>query len=297
MEADGCEPHRVTVKSVCDSFINDAETRDLKSATVAKYNLLFTRFQTWAASEGLEYFDQFDLDALRRFRGTWSYKNFALRNQTERLRSLFAFAHDSGWVQVNVAKKLKAPATHVPEVVPFTEEEVSKILAACDQYTPTRNAIRLRALVYLLLHSGLRIGDAVMLARSKIVDGRLTLRTQKKGVSVSLPLPPVALKALAAIPDTSAYYFTTGNALSKAVVGNYQNYLLKLFRLAGVAGAYPHKFRHSFAARLLAQRVPLEHVSKILGHSSTKVTILHYSTWIQERQELLDADVRATWTK
>jgi integrase len=64
-----------------------------------------------------------------------------------------------------------------------------------------------------------------------------------------------------------------------------------------VEGAYPHKFRHTFAARLLSKRVPVENVSKILGHSSTKVTILHYSPWIKERQELLDRAVKRTWGK
>ena len=101
----------------------------------------------------------------------------------------------------------------------------------------------------------------------------MTLRTQKKGVSVSLPLPPVAVKALGVIPNTSRYFFTTGDAQPKAVVGNYQNYLRKLFKLAGVSG-YPHKFRHTFAARLLTERVPVENVAKILGHSATRVTAL-----------------------
>ena len=296
MEAAGHEPNKITVKSACDSFIRDAETRELKPATIAKYKLLFTRFQNWAESEGLQYLNQFDLEALRRFRGTWKYRNFALRNQTERLRSLFSYAHNTGWVPVNVARQLKSPTTHVPEVIPFTEDEITKILAACDKYTPAYNGVRLRALVLLLLHSGLRIGDAVTLERNKIIDGSLVLRTQKRGVPISLPLPPVALKALEVIPHTSRYYFTTGDAQPKAVVGNYQNYLRKLFKLAGVSG-HPHKFRHTLAARLFAKRVPVENVSKILGHSSTKVTIQHYSTWIRERQDLLDEDVRRTWVK
>jgi hypothetical protein len=41
----------------------------------------------------------------------------------------------------------------------------------------------------------------------------------------------------------------------------------------------------------------VENVSKILGHSSTKVTVLHYSPWIKERQDLLDEAVKRTWGK
>lgn len=131
-------------------------------------------------------------------------------------------------------------------------DETDKIVKACDAYTPKHNALRLKALVLLMLNSGLRIGDAVNLERSKIADGRLTLRTQKKNVHVSLPLPPDVVAALDALPATSTFFFTTGEAQPKAVVGNYQNYLRKLFKLATVSGDYPHKFRHTFAARLLS---------------------------------------------
>ena len=298
IEAAGALPEeKVTTKAACDSFIRDAEARELKKATVAKYKLLFERLRDWSDTEGIKYIADFTLEDLRRFRSGWAYRNFALRNQTERLRALFTFAHDSGWVTSNVAKKLKAPMTVVPEVVPFSTDETDKIIKACDGYTPKNNALRLKALVLLMLNSGLRIGDAVNLERSKVADGRLTLRTQKKNVHVSLPLPPDVVTALDALPATSTFFFTTGEAQPKAVVGNYQNYLRKLFKLAGVTGAYPHKFRHTFAARLLSQRVPVENVSKILGHSSTKVTVLHYSPWIKERQELLDEAVKRTWGK
>ena len=40
---------------------------------------------------------------------------------------------------------------------------------------------------------------------------------------------------------------------------------------------------------LLQRGVPLEEVSKLLGHSSTKVTEKHYAPWIKGRQERLDS--------
>jgi integrase len=47
------------------------------------------------------------------------------------------------------------------EVVPFAEKQVSDILAACDKFNSNR--ARLKALVDLMLASGLRIGDTVMI--------------------------------------------------------------------------------------------------------------------------------------
>jgi integrase/recombinase XerD len=42
--------------------------------------------------------------------------------------------------------------------------------------------------------------------------------------------------------------------------------------------------------------VSLEIVSKLLGHSSIKVTERHYAPWIKARQDLLETEVRRIWT-
>jgi len=46
--------------------------------------------------------------------------------------------------------------------------------------------------------------------------------------------------------------------------------------------------RDTFSVDLLERGVPLEEVSKLLGHSSTKVTEKHYAPWIKGRQDRLD---------
>lgn len=48
---------------------------------------------------------------------------------------------------------------------------------------------------------------------------------------------------------------------------------------------------------LLEKGVPLEEVSKLLGHESVKTTEKHYSPWIQGRQDRLDDIVMASWAK
>jgi site-specific recombinase XerD len=48
---------------------------------------------------------------------------------------------------------------------------------------------------------------------------------------------------------------------------------------------------------LLEKGVPLEEVSKLLGHESIKTTEKSYAKWVQGRQDRLDALVTATWAK
>jgi len=46
---------------------------------------------------------------------------------------------------------------------------------------------------------------------------------------------------------------------------------------------------------LLLVGVPIERVSVLLGHSSTRITEKHYSAWVRARQEELEADMRQSW--
>ena len=55
------------------------------------------------------------------------------------------------------------------------------------------------------------------------------------------------------------------------------------------------RFRDTFAVSLLLKGVSLESVSKLLGHSSIKITERHYAPWVKARQEQLEAEVRGIW--
>jgi site-specific recombinase XerD len=285
------------------AFLADARARNLREPTLYKYDLLLRQLQIFADSAGLTVINQFDLNTLRNFRGSWPNQNIAGKKKLEALRTFFQFCREAGWMSQNPAMKLKAPKTSTPPTLPFNDDEVSRIIAACSQYsanyggTGHANAHRLRALVLLLVNSGLRIRDAVTLSRERIDDkGNLFLHTAKTGVPVKLPLPSTVVEALSNVVGTSSqYFFWTGESKPKSAVGDWQRSLRKLFRLAGVSHGHPHRFRHTFAARLLQAGASLENVSRLLGHQSTRITEKYYASWIKERQEQLEADVRRTW--
>jgi integrase/recombinase XerD len=185
----------ITLEQACQEFLADAEARKLREATIAKYRVLLRQLADFAAREGLRFLREFDLAWLRKFRASWTDSNISALKKLERLRAFFRFAQESGWIADNPALKLKNPIVTQPPTLPFTREEMMRILAACEQYpdnygrTGQANAQRLRALVLLLRYSGLRIRDAVTLACDRIVNGRLFLYTAKTGVPVWCPLP------------------------------------------------------------------------------------------------------------
>ena len=170
---------------------------------------------------------QHEHDALPEFHTTGKAGGPHRRKNLEGLRSFFSFCQQAGWILQNPAKALKPPK--LPEksskVKVFSEEDLEKILKACDEY-PQRNAwghdnrARVKALVMTLRYSGMRIGDVVGLQKSHLKSDKLFLNTQKSGSKIYVPLPKIAVEALNAIENGSAYFFWSGKGLRKSAVAD-----------------------------------------------------------------------------
>lgn len=83
-------------------------------------------------------------------------------------------------------------------------------------------------------------------------------------------------------------------------LGTWGSRFAEAFKAAGVHSdghMISHRLRATFAVDLLAKGVPLEHVSKLLGHRSVTTTERHYAKWVKGRQDRLDSVVSASWSK
>jgi integrase len=164
----------------------------------------------------------------------------------------------------------------------------------------------MRALVRLMRWSGLAVRDAVGLRRDQILRDnvrglyRIVTNRQKTGTHVSVPIPDdVALEVLAAPVDCAPeYLFLRGTADVELSVKRWQTDFRNVFEAAGLLNTgfmISHRLRDTFAVDLLEKGVPLEEVSKLLGHESIKTTEKHYSKWMKGRQDRLDSLVTGTW--
>jgi integrase len=196
---------------------------------------------------------------------------------------------------VQHAKTVQAPT------LPFTDEEMEKILAGVENYPnhPLGRRKQLRAFILLLRYSGLRIGDAVSIERDRLTGGAVFLFTAKTGTPVRCPLPQVAQEAindLGEIDGNGQFPFFSGNGQLKTAVANWQRTIEKLGRIAGVLNFHAHRFRDTAAVSWLNHGISIEDVSILLGHSDIRVTQRHYNPWIKIRQDRLEEAVRRTFT-
>jgi len=307
-EADRSKPvepndNRLTVGAAFDQYLADAESRQLGPSAIYKRKLLRKRMIAFATDRGVRYLEELDLKLLRDFRPTWRNRNLSAKKKLEQLRGFFRFWVRCGALTANPALELDAPIVKQPPTLPFERNEMARILYACDHlYTDNykrvgqSNAKRIKALVLLMRYSGLRIGGAVTLPVARMVDGKVFLRTAKTGTHITCPLPPIALYALAECPRTNPlYFFWTGQCSRGTVARDWHSKLAKPFHSAGVPNGRPHRFRDTFAVEQLLAGTPIDQVSALLGHSSSKVTERHYAPSVKARQDQMEGSVVRSW--
>ncbi len=292
-----------TIEQACERYIQDATARELREPTLYKFRLLFRQLQEFATSQGLVFVSDFTIDDVRRFRASWTNKNFAARKKLEALRAFFKFCHVSGWISTNPVLALKPGKVSDPQIIPITKDEFEKILKACEIYPDkeTHNrfkvfATRLKAFILVMRYTGLRIRDVVTLRKQHIQNGKVFLRTAKTGTKVFCPLPKTVLEALNAIGAKGDCYFWTGESKPKSAVGDYQRALRVLFDLAELPRVHAHLFRHTFATELLTAGNSIETVAALLGNSP-KILEKHYHHWVKGRQEKLEEAVKNSWAQ
>jgi integrase/recombinase XerD len=303
------------VSEAFDAFMADAEARRMSESTLKKYRVLLINNHApedrkkfspslleFCTEVGIHFTTQITLPALDRFRAQWKDGAISGGKKLERLRAFGRFLVDRGWWRENLALKLKRPKVKDAPTMPFTRDEVSALLAACEQYTDSHgricqeNACRLRAFILLARYSALRISDAASCAVDRLSGNRLFLYTQKTGVPVSIPLPPFVVEALEACPRISErHWFWTGVGSKETLAGNWRRTFRRLCKIAGVRGGHPHRFRDTLAVELLLDGMPIERVSILLGHSSVKITERHYAPWVEARQVQLESDLTRAW--
>lgn len=281
------ETQHQTIEAALTSYLKDCEARGLNVSTLHKYSYLRDRLSDFSKECSYTRLHELTSDVLRKFREGRSLSPVTAGKELERLKAFLNFCVESGWLEKNPAKHIKAPHVRQKPTLPFSDKEVMGI------FVQSRH--REATFFKLLLYSGLRILDAATLRPERIVDGKLFLYQQKTGTPVWLPLPPDLIADLGRLKTTGGYYFAVQSEVPATIAEYYRVRLKIAAKKAGVLNAHPHRFRDTFSVNLLQKGVPLETVSILLGHSSIKITEKHYSPWVQTRQDMLEEAVRKTW--
>ncbi len=287
--------------SAIDTFLASKAAQGLQGGVCDAYKRQLKRLRDFSEASGAFTVDRaLTLDNLIAYRATWTpqYKSSTTRALVQRYLVHFChFCYNAGWVAR--FPKLSAIKVDEPETEPLTAEEYDKVIAAATGKT--------RTIIKLMRWSGLAVRDASTLRRTDLLFDeasgiyKIIRDRTKTGAPLYVPIPKdVAADVLATLNGNPVYVFWGKRANTQEA--NYANFMSDsisaAFTAAGVSSAghmVSHRLRATFAVDLLQKGLPLEHVSKLLGHRSVTTTERHYAKWVKGRQDRLDALVSATW--
>lgn len=295
-DVDGKKPTRVvraTVEDWRDQFLQDAAARNLSHGTTKLYKLLFRQLIAFAKDRGITLANNMDLTALTDFRTTWKIGPLTATKKLERLRGIYKFAVQRKMIDENFALSLVSPKVKPSPTLPFSREEMTRILKAAesDEIDP-----RVRTFILTMRYSGLRISDVATLHTDSLSGNRLKLYQAKTGEPVSVLLPSDVADALRSVQHKNPkYFFWSGVSKLSTTTGFWREWIAEVFKLAKIEKGHTHRLRDSFAVALLEAGVSLENVSVLLGHQDVRITQKHYSPWIKTRQDALDKAVESAF--
>lgn len=190
--------------------------------------------------------------------------------------------------------------TYPAEVL--TPDEVGRLFTACSSKAPT--GIRNRALITVLYRTGLRVSEALALALKDIDRGACTVRVLhgKGDRSRVTGIDPHAFAAIdrwidkrkdLGLARRSRLFCTLQG---ESIDSSYVRHLMK--RLAAKAGiekrVHAHGLRHTLAAELASEHLPVNVIQAQLGHGSLATTS-RYLAHIRPQQLIDEMQRREPW--
>lgn len=317
----------ISVRDATDKWISALKAAKRSGFTLKNnHEILTAQIIAYADGAGYRYLSDFTLPVCEDFVGTWELASTTHRARLGLLRSFFKWAAARRYIGDSPATAIITPRERHTPTLPYSPAEESVIFEASKRFGESRHfggfwAIRpatARALMLVLRWTGLRISDALQFDPRKIstmsVDERdiRVYRTHqaKTGEPVLCPIPDDVAAEVERAPRVSDDFTFLDREFAKRktddarkeflkdAANNYAfGYLGRVGRLAGVTNVRPHRFRDTFAVRLLESGTPLEEVSALLGHTSIKTTEKHYAPWVRSRQVSLIRNVMRTWHK
>ena len=119
----------VLVDDAADRYLRDCEARKLSEGMMKKCRHFAAELKRELGKRPLR---SITVDDIRRLRERWKLAPVTTQKRLELVRSFFRFCVDSGWMDRNPATAIKLPVVHADPTLPFTDEEMEKILWAAD---------------------------------------------------------------------------------------------------------------------------------------------------------------------
>jgi len=219
-------------------------------------------------------------DFIKSMRNAAKKKN-TINGRIKTLRVFFRVLYDSGYISGNPAAGLKSIKGPNSNITPFTDEQISKLLAQPDQGTFT--GLRDHLIMSILVDSGIRLDELCNIRVSDIDIKHGTIYIEKgKGnksrtVFFGLKTRKKLLKYHQLTQGQGDNFLLLNQDGFRIKPRTVQDNIAKYARAVGITGVRPspHTFRHTFAKMFLMNDGDPYALRDLLGHNSMSTVILY----------------------
>lgn len=257
------------LSSFCDS--KTIEGCSLKTIESYHYNLIkmldaINKNVNEITTDDLRYY-------LAQYKIKRKVSNSTLDNMRRYFLTFFTWVNDEGIILNNPAKGLKKIKQDKNIKKPLTEEEMEILRINCRDD-------RDRALIEILYSTGMRVGELELLNieqidfkdKSVIVFGK---GSKERKVYLNTRACLYLTRYLESRKDENpALFVTKRRPFNRLRVASIEKILRELGEICGIK-CNPHKFRRTAATTLLNRGMPVQEVSKILGHAKLETTMIY----------------------
>jgi integrase/recombinase XerD len=284
------------LQKLFDEYINFCiHSRRLRPTTIRGYKEVFRNFTSLAshitnpnlitAEEMDSFFKR--LQTRRRVVGKGDIK-VGVRDSTimtywSRFNTFFGWLEDRGHLEKNPLPNMRPAEPQYNNKKTLLKSDIEKIIGAIDTHSKTPFLLkRDKGIIYLLLFSGIRIGELVSLRVMDVDMEKGVLRingeTSKSKKTREIPMNPTLKMHLEEYllerkkkKCKTEHFFVSSNFDKKLTTHGFKHLMKRIVELSGVKCHF-HQFRHTFACTLGGQGISSYKLQKLLGHTDLRMT-------------------------
>lgn len=192
------------------------------------------------------------------------------------LRTFFQYLENEDYIQRNPVAKIESIKEDKRLKKPFTEIELEKLRASLSDS-------RQEAIIETLLSTGCRVSELVGIDIEDINFATREVPVIGKGNKERIVF--LNAKAIFALKRYISEYQITVGALfiskrghKRLTRGGIESIIKEIGQTSGVKNVHPHRFRRTMASLALNRGMPIDQVSKLLGHEDVKTTTIYAIT-------------------
>lgn len=248
-----------------------------KFHSINTYNYLKYLFNDLVEYFGNIFLDEIDSNSIRNYLyNKTKVSTYTAQKYLAHLRKAFQFANDCGNIKLNPLQKFEN--FKIPERQPLflSKQDFKKL---CKEIYLKKHFHYLD-LVIFATYTGLRASEIINLQWNQILfEHKLILLDNQSSITKTkkvraIPLNKKAFAVLKRKDKNSQFVFTLNGEKLKL------DYVSKRFKKFIISSKLNkkykfHSLRHTFASWLVQKDVPIQKVSKLLGHSDIKTTQIY----------------------